>query len=211
MPNKTDFYNNSSMNMPYLEIGIALKDIDRNNPGKIPFSIPILTPDVDTSKQVKSKVPQRDKSNILTDNKGAVDVSDIEVSNYIEIEIPRELCVLANAKYAVEGWLNIEGSGHVQTATLNGTGSISGSLSGTGTVGPPLNYDSLSASGIVSGSISETVSGTHTTDFQKAKVDGELTLKMIAPYHIIPKGSKWLIAFIGGDMSMPRVICRLPD
>ena len=62
--------------------------IDRINPGSVPFCIPILTPELNTSTMQDSKIVQRSKSNLDNENPDAVEVSDIETSNYVYITIP---------------------------------------------------------------------------------------------------------------------------
>ena len=194
MSNKESFYSGEDIELRYMEIGIALDKIDRMNPGKVPFIIPVLNPDASKDKKIETKVSNHNTNFIVNENKAAIDVSDYEISNYIMIEIPKELVALPGATYHVEGTLNISGSGDI---------SINGTISGSGTVGPPLSYSSLSVTGSVSGSVTESLYG--------ATVDGTLSTTLLPPYRYIEKGSKWMIAFIGGDISMPRVVCRLPD
>lgn len=234
----TSFYNNSSMSMTFMEIGIAVDRIDRHKPGKINFVIPILTPDADTSKMKESKVPQKSKSNILNDNKEAVDVSDIKVSNTIAIEIPRELCCIPNPVYDIDGTCVIDGSYNMSgtsditiTGNVNASGSIStsgnsngtGTSSGNGVIGSggyslsSMTYNvssSMSGSGSINmdGTISgsESLSGDGHINID-GTIKGTIKTELNKVNRYIEKGSKWLIAFIGGDMSMPCVVCRLPD
>lgn len=214
MSDKESFYSGEDIELRYMEIGIALDKIDRMNPGKVPFIIPVLNPDANKEKKVETKVSNHNTNFIVNENKAAIDVSDYEISNYIMIEIPKELVALPGATYHVEGTLNISGSGDISIdGTFSGQSSINGTLSGSGTVGPPLTYSNLSATGSVSGSGSESGNwnGSVTESLYGATVDGTLSTTLLPPYRYIEKGSKWMIAFIGGDISMPRVVCRLPD
>lgn len=186
------YYSAGDMSLKFLEIGIALSRIDRMNPGKIPFCIPVLTPDMNQSKQTVQKVVQKSRTNILTENAGAVDVSNIEVSNYIYIEIPKELTCLPAPVYDIEGTVTIKGSGKID---------ISGNMAGSGMVSDPGN----------SFSVSGTVSGSHDISIIDGHIEGTIKTELNPSNRYIESGSKWLIAFIGGDASMPRVVCRLPN
>lgn len=69
----------------------------------------------------------------------------------------------------------------------------------------------------MSGSVSEetgsvSVSGNITinnADTKTTKITG--TLKIRPKDRIIKAPSKWAVTFIGGDISKPRIICRLLD
>ena len=115
------------MDMKYTEIGIAMQDIDRKNPGPVKFIIPILTPNMSTNK-LFSKTIYQNRIN-LKNKSSAFDIQNITMSNYISIPIPKELCMC---------------------------------------------YD----------------------------IDSD---------PIIPKGSKWIISFVGGDITKPRPIARYLD
>ena len=47
--------------------------------------------------------------------------------------------------------------------------------------------------------------------YYKGNIKGTATFTLNNVNRYIEKNSRWLIGFIGGDMSMPAVICRLPD
>jgi hypothetical protein len=176
----TDFYEN--LDLTYPEIGICAEKIDRCRPGKKKFFIPILTPYIDTSTPKTSTVVQRN-SNIMNYDKSSVEVSNLTELNYIEIEIPKELCAYVGGDFEVKGKLESK----YETYTIQGNG----------TVGPPESYSVLSATGT-------TLNGT-------TKVEGKMLIKPVERDRYIEKNSKWLIVFIGGDINKPRVICRLPD
>lgn len=196
-----NFY--EKLDLTYIEIGYNMKDIDRTNPGSVPFSIPILTPQIDTSSMKTSNIVQRDKSNIQNTTVANVEVSDLEISNYIYITVPKELCTSPNGEYSVSGKLNISGKmtendGAYSHTVNNGNIRIIGSVSEiNGTV-----------NGIYTASGSLTASGTNSFTTNNATVSGNLNLAPIDRY--IPKGSKWAICFIGGDINMPAVLSRLP-
>jgi hypothetical protein len=181
-----DFYDN--LDLKYIEIGTAMTIIDRVKPGKIPFTIPVLTPDLDTSTMKDSNITQRSKSNIVNENSGSVEVSDIATSNYIYIEIPRELCAQPDCEYYVEGTLHLQGK-FDSYSSLHGSGTVveGGHIS-------------------VSGSL-----GAFKANNTKVLSDSKLMCTPTKDYRYIDKYSKWAICFLGGDINMPRVICRLPD
>ena len=195
---QTNYYDTGNIDLKYMEIGIALQQIDRMNPGSVPFCIPSLTPNENKTTVTEKKIIQKSKVNIVTDNAAAVDVSNIELSNAIYITIPKELVALPGARYDIEGTI-IGFEGH------SGNVFISGDLRGLGTVIP---------SGVTPGSIdvNGSVSGTPTTyEFTNGSINGTLDLTLNDKDRYIPTNSRWLIAFIGGDVSMPVVVCRLPD
>ena len=117
-----NFYD--KMDLKYPEIGIAMQDIDRRNPGAVKFIIPILTPNMDSSKIINKTIYQN-KSN-LRNKTIAFDIKNISLSNFILIPMPKEVC---------------------------------------------MTYD----------------------------MDDD---------PIIPSGSKWILSFVGGDITKPRPIAR---
>lgn len=190
---ENNYYDSSSVNMKYLEIGIALDPIDRMNPGLVPFCIPVLTPNSSKNTSTSTKIIQKSKTNIFTENKDAVDVSNIEIGNTIYIEIPKELTSLPGAIYDVKGTLDIVGDGSININTSH--------MEGTGTVSELLGK--IDVSGSTQGNMQITIHNTTVT--------GTLDLTLNDSNRYIPANSRWLISFIGGDMSMPCVVCRLPD
>lgn len=82
------FYDN--MDLKYPEIGIAMQQIDRLNPGEVKFIIPILTPNMDNSKLVESRAYQT-KDNLKNKNKN-IEIETLQITNYITIKVPREVC-----------------------------------------------------------------------------------------------------------------------
>ena len=237
MPDK-DFYSNSNIDLKYLELGIALQKIDRMNPGVIPFCIPVLTPTMNQNNKVDNKIIQANKTNIVSENSAAVDVSNIQISNYINIEIPKELCCLPAPVYDIKGTVAIDGQYTLNNGSHNitikgninasGSNNLNGTESASGTIylyptdtNYVYNYNinngftNINASGDIN--MDGTITGIESAldGAGHINIDGtiegtiETTLNDVNRY--IEKGSKWLIAFIGGDVSMPRVICRLPD
>lgn len=89
MNNMTNFYD--TLDLKYPEIGIAVQDIDRNNPGMVKIIIPILTPNMDNSKLIQKTIYQN-SSNLRNLNKTNVDIQNIKITNYIEIPFPKEIC-----------------------------------------------------------------------------------------------------------------------
>ena len=193
---QTNYYNTGDVELRYMEIGIALKAIDRMNPGSIPFCIPALMPKENKTSVTDKKIVQNSKTNILTENKAAVDVSNIEVSNAIYITIPKELTALPGAVYDFEGTLFVhtgsEGRISMSETRMAGSGSV------------PHPGDSINVVGTVSGNVDS-------FSLPNATIKGTATFTLNEVNRYIGKNSKWLIAFIGGDTSMPQVVCRLPD
>lgn len=184
---ETDFYD--KLDLKYIEIGTALAKIDRMNPGKVPFNIPVLTPDLPTGEKQEVLIPQRSKANIMNQDAGAVEVSDITACNYIEIEIPRELCAQPDAEYNVKGILDLKGKFDSYSA-----------LVGNGTVSCEAGY--INVSGTLSSFLAK--------DTQVLWPKSKLYAWPTDEWRYIPKGSKWAIAFMGGDVNQPVVLCRLP-
>ena len=89
MNDMMNFYDN--MDLRYPEIGIAMQRIDRFNPGNVKMCIPILTPNMDNSKIVK-KLERQNTTNLMNLNKGQLEVSNINVTNYVYVPFPAALC-----------------------------------------------------------------------------------------------------------------------
>lgn len=193
---KESFFSSGDIDFKYLEIGICLDRIDRMKPGTHPFCIPVMTPNMDKTKPTKEKIVQKSKANIETENVGGVELSNIEVTNNVMIEIPRELVALPFPIYHIDGtisftaesgWIKIDESSH-----MKGDGYISH---------PGGHFDVY---GLTAGPIKK-------IRVDDAHVHGILTTRLHDCNRYIPPKSKWLIAFVGGDSCMPRVICHLPD
>lgn len=190
-----NLFNSGDIDLRYMEIGIALTSIDRMNPGKIPFVIPSLMPKENKTEVTNKKIIQNSKTNIMTENSGAVDVSNIEMSNAIYIEIPKELTGLPGAVYDFVGTMTYTGN----------TGSIdinTSHMEGNGTVSTTPGY--INVGGQTDGTIVD-------YSFIKGDIIGTATFTLNNVNRYIKKNSQWLIAFIGGDVSMPVVVCRIPD
>lgn len=188
----TNFYDD--LDLKYPEIAIAMEDIDRTKPGKVKFCIPVLTPNMDNEK-MSENTEHQNASNLVNADKRGLDITNIQISNYIEIYVPPEFCALDGGEYEItSGTVNIVGGG----IDINGYASISGSISGSGSVG----VESIHVNGQVSGD--ETINGTQSVN--GASISGTIT---ITPSNkIIPAGSKWIVVFIGGDITKPRIIGR---
>lgn len=127
MNNMTNFYD--TLDLKYPEIGIAVEEINRNNPGRVKMIIPILTPNMDNTKIIE-KTAYQNQSNLMNIKKN-LNIQNIKITNYVEIPVPAEICTLPD--YSTEDKF------------------------------------------------------------------------------IIPAGSKWIIVFIGGDITKPRAIARYLD
>ena len=192
---EADFYD--SLDLRYIEVGVALKKIDRNDPGVVPFAVPVLMPELSIGDPVDSKIIQRGNPNLMNENPGAVEVSDLTVCNYISIEIPKELCALPRALYKMD---------RSYIKFLNGSVDIS-DISAYGTVyNHSWNHDHGHAT-------EEGVTTLHRNDDPSVS-EIYLRVKEQAgqPYEDrwIKKFSRWAIAFIGGDINSPCVLARLP-
>ena len=88
MDSIVNFYDN--MDLKYPEIGIAMERIDRLNPGEIKFIIPVLTPNMDNTRLIESKIHQN-KDSLMNKNKN-IEVETLNIRNYITIKMPREVC-----------------------------------------------------------------------------------------------------------------------
>lgn len=131
MNTMSDFYDN--LDLKYPEIGIAIQKIDRSNPGLVKFIVPIMTPSLDITKEI-STTKRIDRRNVMNSAR-SFPLNNITISNYIELNIPKELCFRADCFKVVDGYIVID---------------------------EELRY--------------------------------------------IPEGSKWIIAFVGGDITKPQVI-----
>lgn len=90
MIDMTNFYD--VLDLKYPEIGIAIQDINRSSPGNVKVIIPILTPNMDNTKIIDTKIHQ-DSKNLMNENKNNINIRSIEVKNYIEIPFPKEICI----------------------------------------------------------------------------------------------------------------------
>lgn len=175
----SNFYQNQDLR--YMEIGYNFDIIDRVQPGKISINIPVLTPQMDNSDKIESKIIQRDKSNIQNENADAIDVSDLEICNYISIEIPREIVAQPSGVYYHEGEHDYHSEiGYIRIQGVDSD--MAGLSAGSG-------YDRDSHQWF----------------------DGTIEIIPTEPYRYIDKFKRWSIGFIGGDINMPFVVCKLPD
>ena len=190
-----DFY--TDMDLRYPEIAVCIERIDRVNPGTKKFYIPVLTPNVDTtSLKTKDNIVYQTNSNIA--NEQSVSISNVTVSNYIEMTIPRELCGYVGGKHKIKG----QGKSIFQAIKLALKGSTN--ISGTGTVGPADSYSVLSVSGARLSSMD--VNGTGNDEYTNEALE---EFDPVERY--IEKGSKWIVVFIGGDINQPQIIARYTD
>lgn len=183
MNNITNFYDN--LDLRYPEIAIALQDIDRTNPGIVKFSIPILTPSLNNTEIFTNEIHQN-SSSLVNKNKSIVEVDNIIQKNYVEIPVPEELCTICHGIFYV-----LEEDSILEVKDANTR--IDGSLSGSGSV---IEGGSFSVSGNVNGIM----------EFESENVKGQLNV--IPKDRYIKKGSKWIVEFIGGDITHPRIVAR---
>ena len=189
----TNMYDNLDLRYPL--IATAMDPIYRPNPGTIRFQIDFLTPTIASSTNAKdTSKPQRANSGTLANDNTNIGVSSITTSNYINIKVPRELTAYLdgnfNAKTILENQIveQVTGNAHTYNLSIQSSGGDIHTHSGTVTVG----------------GVQETFSGTSTDN-------GVGTIQLNSIDNTIPKGSKWIVVFIGGDINNPRVIARYYD
>lgn len=194
MNNVKNFYDD--LDLKYPEIAIVIEDIDRINPGYVKCIIPVLTPEMNIDKEQESTLHQTNTN--LQNSDTIPEVTNLKVKNYMKIKIPKELCAFTGGEFEIlknYQWPEVEkSSGKISYENLtNGNIKINGSQSGSGSV-------------VEGGSFNVTGRITGTSNIQKANVDGLLHLMPIDRYIKAP--SKWIVVFIGGDITKPRVIGR---
>lgn len=191
MDTAENFYND--LDLKYPEIGICIEDIDRTDPGKRKFIIPVLTPNYSSSSEYTGKIHQN-SANLENADKSNIEIGNIDVSNVVQIEIPKELCSL------IEGdWKIIDPGTRSIVDLTNGTETITGAnLAGSGSV---IEGGSFNVSGHVSGG---------TLSVTNSDIEGVVHLFPTEEYRWIKKNSRWVIVFLGGDITKPAVIARLP-
>ena len=183
-----NFYN--ELDLKYPEIAICIDRIDRTNPGTRNFYLPVLTPNLDTS-SLEKKTDTIRLSNSIIENKDAVSISNIKIQNYLPITIPKELCAFVGGDFHVVNVENIE-------FKSNGQITISGSTSQAGGM-VPHTHSTLSGT------------GRFTEDGEQTHYKGILNIIPTDEYRYIEPGSKWIVVFIGGDISKPQIIAPYTD
>jgi len=68
----------------------------------VKFSIPILTPSLDNSKKV-SNIIHQNPGNLRNTKKTALEISNITISNYVEIPLNKALCIDDYSDYIPAG------------------------------------------------------------------------------------------------------------
>lgn len=205
MTTMDNFYDN--LDLKYPEIAIAMEQIDRINPGKIKFIIPVLTPNMSTSKLEETKIYQNSSNLQNSDTKPEVETLD--ATNYIKIKVPRELCAYVGGVFELleaqvwpgkENAKDINSVLHVRDAdtTIRNAHQVgSGTVRGGGL--PCGGGNRINVTGSVKG----------TMNFNNGIPKGYLNLMPVDRY--IKKGSKWIVVFIGGDITKPKIISRYFD
>lgn len=204
MNDVTGFYD--ELDLKYPEIAIAMEDIDRINPGKVKFIIPVLTPNLPTNK-ISTQTVYQNSSN-LQNAESKPEVTNLTMSNYVEIKVPKELCAFVGGCYEIlesYDWPEVETKGcdsilHVRDANMK---TINANQVGYGSVScnnaECCGGSSINVLGYVQGIMK----------FTDGIPTGFLNLMPVDRY--IKKGSKWIVVFVGGDVTKPRIIARYPD
>jgi hypothetical protein len=84
-----NFYN--EIDLMYPEIAINAEKIDRLNPGTCKFYIPILMPYLSKS-SISKKKEHFNNSDMLNVRPNLFDVGTLEITNFIEIKLSKEVC-----------------------------------------------------------------------------------------------------------------------
>lgn len=131
-------YQDNGLDLRYPELAYNMTDIFRPEPGTVPFYIPALYPFMSGGK-VQTNVIKQKNSSLL--NKDKPNISNINITNCINIQVPRELCGYLDKTHNVSGNLTIKGStsgsmtinapGHPVSGTMTGNETLTGSANGT--------------------------------------------------------------------------------
>lgn len=173
MNSVSSFYD--ELDLKYPEIAICIERIDRLNPGNPKFIIPVLTPnmsiDTESSQSIRQNVSNLRNGDI------SPEITDITMSNYMQIPLPKELCGNYDSKF-------------LQYVRFLADTNLTCNNSGNG--------DSHYCRG--------TLNKTFNTLYQ--------VLSGMTSSRYIKKGSKWIVVFVGGDVTKPRIIApyeHLPE
>lgn len=169
MNSASSFYD--ELDLKYPEIAICIERIDRLNPGNPKFIIPVLTPNmsIDTA---SSQSIRQNTSNIKNGDVSP-EITDITMSNYMQIPLPKELCGNYDSKF-------LQYVRFLADTTLS----------------------CFSNSDNCHGSLNKKF----TTLYE--------IISKITSSRYIKKGSKWIVVFVGGDITKPRIIApyeHLPE
>lgn len=186
MNDVSNFY--ETLDLRYNEIAIAKDTIDRIDPGVIRFIIPVLTPNMSTTSIVEDKI--RLNSGNLMNRDTKPEVEDLQLTNYVKIIVPKELCAFVGGVFEVEEY---------QPLFVYPRESV-------------LHFRDGKAHLVASGSVSDpgdfvNVSGE--LDVNDSIPSGFLNLMPVDRYIYEP--SKWILTFIGGDVTKPRILARYPE
>lgn len=185
MNDMSNFYD--ELDLKYPEIAIAMEKIDRLNPGVVQFSIPILTPNMDNSKITNNTIHQN-SLNLKNKDKKNFEIENINVSNFIQIKVPKSLCVPESFDIVIED------------CDLNVFKAIDN--------GSKINVSLHQIDKFDSSRYSITNISNSTTNMNITKVSGEVRYTLTAEDRYIDAGSKWIVVFIGGDITKPQIIGR---
>lgn len=181
------------LDLRYPELAFNKKPIWRPEPGIIPFYIPALYPNMAGGSEINNNISQNN-SGLM--NKEKPSIGKIVMSNYINIQVPRELCGYLNKTYDVIGSFHLVSKGtsvykdtHTYDLDIGSSGGPSHSHPGTVTVG--------------GGVLEQRDFDTHAS---KGNATG--TFEIFAHDDTIPVDSAWIVVFLGGDINKPVIISR---
>ena len=191
----SNFY--ETLDLRYNEIAIAKDTIDRIDPGPIRFIIPVLTPNMSSTSIVEDKI--RLNSSNLMNRDTKPEIEDLKLTNFVTIIIPKELCAFVGGVFEVQEDQPLfvyprqsvlhfrEGDAYTDNAHQVGSGSVS----------DPGN--SIDVDGYVEGVLR----------VKDSIPSGFLNLMPVDRYIFEP--SKWILTFVGGDVTKPRILARYPE
>jgi hypothetical protein len=173
MNNISSFYD--ELDLKYPEIAICVERIDRLNPGNPKFIIPVLTPNMSIDNESSQSIRQNTSN--LRNGDISPEITDITMSNYMKIPLPKELCgnydskFLQAVRFLIDTTISCSSSNSEDYHSCNGT----------------LN--------------------------KKFNTLYQVLINMTSSRYI-KKGSKWIVVFVGGDVTKPRIIApyeHLPE
>lgn len=165
----SSFYD--ELDLKYPEIAVCIERIDRLNPGSPKFIIPVLTPNMSIDNESSQYIRQNTSN--LRNGDISPEITDITMSNYMRIPLPKELCgnydsnFLQYVRFIADTAIESSNNGNGESSTLN----------------------------------------------KKIQTLYDVLSRMSSSRYI-KKGSKWIVVFVGGDITKPRIIApydHLPE
>lgn len=195
MHSTSNFYDN--LDLKYPEIAIALDKIDRVKPNKVRFIIPILTPNMNIN-SAHEEIIHLDNSKLKNADKSIVEIGNLTKKNYIKLKIPKELCAFVGGVYNVLEDDNKDTRNSIVYLKNAEMLTEEANQSGSGSV---IEGGSIDVYGRISGKMK----------YSDGEITGRLKLIPTDEFRYIEPGSRWIVVFVGGDITKPRIISRCPE